>query len=293
MLNAMGVGALDAPRAERVLRISDTGEPDRPHHVADPEGPRTGRARRGPVRPALARIASTRCPASCGCWPSSTPEIRLGGLRDPSTTNAQALECGATAVAHGAGWPGCPTRSGPPCSGGWPAPSVRCPRPRPARRRRRSTRRSSSRPASWPASTRRSGDVRTTRPRSSWAGPTPREPAPARPGDPVARGLRGGPGRRRRGAALARPAGPLGAPAQDRDRVPAGDQRGRQLAGRAAGGRPSLRGGAGEAERPARRVRAGPPGPARPSPCGAPAPRAGPPTGSATGRADPTRAAGR
>ena len=121
MLNAMGVGALDAPRAERVLRISDTGEPDRPHHVADPEGPRTGRARRGPVRPALARIASTRCPASCGCWPSSTPEIRLGGLRDPSTTNAQALECGATAVAHGAGWPGCPTRSGPPCSGGWPA----------------------------------------------------------------------------------------------------------------------------------------------------------------------------
>lgn len=48
MLNAMGVGALDAPRAERVLRISDTGEPDRPHHVADPEG---SSDRAGPTRP--------------------------------------------------------------------------------------------------------------------------------------------------------------------------------------------------------------------------------------------------
>lgn len=48
MLNAMGVGALDAPRAERVLRISDTGEPGRPHHVADPEG---SSDRAGPTRP--------------------------------------------------------------------------------------------------------------------------------------------------------------------------------------------------------------------------------------------------
>ena len=102
MLNAMGVGALDAPRAERVLRISDTGEPDRPHHVADPEG---SSDRAGPTRPRAPGPGPRRAPAARRAVDagSSTPAIRLGGLRDPSTTNARALECGATAVAHGAG----------------------------------------------------------------------------------------------------------------------------------------------------------------------------------------------
>lgn len=112
LLNAMGVGALDAPRAEYMLRISDTGEPDRPHHVADPESA-LGLDGYGalPVRLALARVADQM---RGSLWMLAVVRPGdLGGLRGPAPTNEQALACGAVVVNHGGGVAWLPHPVGP------------------------------------------------------------------------------------------------------------------------------------------------------------------------------------
>ncbi|RLP11106.1 hypothetical protein [Propionibacterium australiense] len=102
LLNAMGVGALDAPLAEHALRTGEAGETDRPHHVADPEsvlGLDAGGA--VPVRLALARIAD-RMRGALWMLVLARPG-NLGGLRGPAAVNEQALACGAAVVNHDGG----------------------------------------------------------------------------------------------------------------------------------------------------------------------------------------------
>ena len=102
LLNAMGVGTLDAPQAEHVLRMTEAGEPDRPHHVADPESV-LGLDADGavPVRLALARI-SDRMRGALWMLVLARPGD-LGGLRGPAAVNEQALACGAAVIRHDGG----------------------------------------------------------------------------------------------------------------------------------------------------------------------------------------------
>lgn len=112
ILNAMGLGLLDAPRAEYALRMSDAGEPDRPHHVADPGGLLgPGGPDAVPARLALARVAG-RMPGSRWVLVIACPGD-LGGLRGPATTNEQALAHGAAVVAAAGGPAWLPQPVGP------------------------------------------------------------------------------------------------------------------------------------------------------------------------------------